>query len=638
MPGRMGEARSGEALFEKQRRALLRQYQQAARELRATIAREGATGFQIARSRILLDQVNGIAGQLRGKTETWTVRQMPLAFEAGRKASATELQRDLTDFSLIHKRAVEAASRRITTDVASALHSVAPYIEKVWTDTQQLIIREETMAALVTRGQILGLTPKQLKQRIVATMRDGALERLKDSAVPAALQFDLQNVAQGRVVRILCRDGKYRNYGLDYYGDLVARTASRQVATEGSLVAALEFDQDLVRWSVHANACPRCLPNQGKIFSITGRNKDFPLLTDDKRTPLHPKCGHSLNAVDEDFLRERGEYDRLAEFSSNGEAVTSMADYRAMVEGKPRVAVPKPEVPGWMKPTRMIGGDRKIIQAEGDAASAVLVHSAGTVTDVRSFSPLRVAKDLKDAAARKIGNALKDDSDFQAFYRKHPELQRRLADYPLDYNESELAAANLISLWSATSADDSAMSIAMQLAARTEFGLTDTWMGKSWGKVAGITGWADEVTQSGMRKFLRMQYDMTQLELKRQGIGELQLVRGASWDAPIKGVKWNRKREISQRISVSLQPMSSFSSSIYNADTFARREKYRMVFAARVPAERVISIPSIGSGCWDEAEFIVLGGSSFQAAAVTWVAPTSIKYELAEALALGAVK
>jgi len=99
------------------------------------------------------------------------------------------------------------------------------------------------------------------------------------------------------------------------YSELVAQTASRDAATEGTVRTAVALGMDLVRMSVHTGACPMCIPLQGKIYSISGRNPNFPPLTDDVRTPLHPRCGHSINPVSETALRLSGEHDRIAAFS-----------------------------------------------------------------------------------------------------------------------------------------------------------------------------------------------------------------------------------------------------------------------------------------------------------------------------------
>ena len=62
---------------------------------------------------------------------------------------------------------------------------------------------------------------------------------------------------------------------------------------------------------------------------------------------------------------------------------------------------------------------------------------------------------------------------------------------------------------------------------------------------------------------------------------------------------------------ITLQPLSSFSSSFSTARDFAGKnvsEKTQVLIAIDVPASDIFSMPGIGFGCLDEEEFVVKGG------------------------------
>jgi len=192
-------------------------------------------------------------------------------------------------------------------------------------------VREQQIARLIAEGIVEGLGPDELGRRIKQTLMDGASARLK-GYVPDALRLELERTARGEMIAIMCKDGKLRHYTLKRYGEMVARTATRQAATEGSIARTLSAGQDLVQMSVHSGACPVCLPSQGKTFSITGRTPGFPILQSQHRTPLHPNCGHSLIGVNRELMEERGMLEPMREMSSSAEVVPDIAALRGRLE------------------------------------------------------------------------------------------------------------------------------------------------------------------------------------------------------------------------------------------------------------------------------------------------------------------
>mgnify|MGYP001564772338 CR=1 FL=1 len=212
-----------------------------------------------------------------------------------------------------------------------ALASVAPNARRLWIDTQQRLVDERRLAELVAEERVVGLGPAELSRRIRQTLQDGATARLRGE-VSESLRKQLQEAAEGRWITILCKDGRLRRYDLRYYSQLVARTATRFAATEGTLRRVTIAGGDLVMWSVHVNPCvPLCLPRQGKVYSIFGRTPGFPRLTDMDKPPVHPHCGHVLVGIDPDFMRRRGVYDGLREFSASDRSVDSMAGFTRLM-------------------------------------------------------------------------------------------------------------------------------------------------------------------------------------------------------------------------------------------------------------------------------------------------------------------
>lgn len=311
---------------------LLKFYEQAEGRLSQLMGRSGVSNFEYRRTQLLVDQIDSITRALQEKQRGWSARYLPRAYRTGRDLTAASFNlTKLPSLTLMDRRSIEALVARMTTDTSEALRSIAPFAQRVWTDSQQVLIRETQLAEQIALGRVEGLGPVELGARLKQSFKDGATERLK-GYIPEALRTDIEAAANGKYVGIMCRDGVYRQYDLTSYSELVANTATRMAATEGSINATMEAGGDLVQISVHSGACEECLDLQGEVFSLTGATEGWPILTDEERPPIHPNCEHVLVGVDEDFLEARGQTDALQEFSNSDEVVDNIDEYEEMLE------------------------------------------------------------------------------------------------------------------------------------------------------------------------------------------------------------------------------------------------------------------------------------------------------------------
>lgn len=97
-----------------------------------------------------------------------------------------------------------------------------------------------------------------------------------------------------------------RNWSLHTYCAMVSRTTSRQAEVLAVLTA--DPEQDLYRISSHGTTCAICAPFEGRVYSKSGNDPDFPPLADafgkvDPAGPntlantylnIHPQCLHSV--------------------------------------------------------------------------------------------------------------------------------------------------------------------------------------------------------------------------------------------------------------------------------------------------------------------------------------------------------
>lgn len=112
--------------------------------------------------------------------------------------------------------------------------------------------------------------------------------------------------AKKRIVEMLQSDGMTtvsggagRNYRLDTYAELVARTTTREATNTATTSTADQLGYDLVKFTSHYPTCEVCAPIQGRVFSIGGKDARFPALSsvpgfNKGFKTIHPNCRHVL--------------------------------------------------------------------------------------------------------------------------------------------------------------------------------------------------------------------------------------------------------------------------------------------------------------------------------------------------------
>lgn len=102
-------------------------------------------------------------------------------------------------------------------------------------------------------------------------------------------------------------------YRPEYYAEMVARVKFHEAHSYASLAQAKNYGTDLVIVSSHNTTTVICQEFEGKIFSISGKDKRFPVLT--LSPPFHPNCLHLTFPQFESALEAQGKLDSFSAFS-----------------------------------------------------------------------------------------------------------------------------------------------------------------------------------------------------------------------------------------------------------------------------------------------------------------------------------
>lgn len=256
----------------------------------------------------------------------------------------TVLQRMVDDSWEYAPRMIEAQyAEGIVTEAgyqnARALTSADYSIVQRLTDNMMGHVVDASVTAKNTLEQRLERAIK-FGQRREGPVRTAALEsvalgKTMGSGAGAMAQTLLADLERQGITAFV--DGAGRNWGLSSYCSMVTRTASREASNAGVLFA--DPDHDLYQISNHNSPCPICAPLEGRVFSRSGDDQNFPPLTEafgliDEDGPndltncylnIHPNCWHVLVQWSPDNLTERqvAEVQEFSSFESNPRKVDS---------------------------------------------------------------------------------------------------------------------------------------------------------------------------------------------------------------------------------------------------------------------------------------------------------------------------
>jgi hypothetical protein len=118
-----------------------------------------------------------------------------------------------------------------------------------------------------------------------------------------------------RFITIIDKNKDPRRYGITYYSEMVFRTKWHEAQSAAVVTNNKNWDTDLIRVSNHNTATKICQAFEGKIFSLEGKNKDFPIADD--VPPYHPNCLHYITTTFEEALKAQGNYKEYSDFSKD---------------------------------------------------------------------------------------------------------------------------------------------------------------------------------------------------------------------------------------------------------------------------------------------------------------------------------
>lgn len=238
------------------------------------------TEANIARQNAILANIDKVLGATAAHTKTWAEKNVPLIYKSG----ADQVVRDVIaakapikvaiGFGTPHVRAIQVLTERTFVDFASGLTAVKRSARAAVTEATRLKLRDELGAAAI-QGETRNKTAAAIK-----------------------------NVLQ-RQGTVALEDRGGKQWQLDTYAQMLARTKHREIYNTGTSNRAVENGYDLVQIDRHG-ATDSCQDWEGEILSLTGSTPGYTTLQEAEDSEDHifgPNCRHSYAVYVSDLAR-----------------------------------------------------------------------------------------------------------------------------------------------------------------------------------------------------------------------------------------------------------------------------------------------------------------------------------------------
>lgn len=246
---------------EKHIQALVNMYRQGFINILNTLLQKERKGNVTVFYKDQLKNILDILAQLDVESAKWIQQVIPQIYQENYTQvlafiNKMGMQRKIKpNFAQVHQRAIDVIAQNMYNNLRQATQYAGRRIQD---EFRQAGI--DVMGEKYTEGLTWRETAKRLQDRLLTQGLTGFKDKLG------------------------------REWRLDSYAQMVARTTSREIATVATLNTCQEADIDLIQISSHYPTCEICAPLQGKVFSISGKDDRYPKLEEEYTPPIHPNC------------------------------------------------------------------------------------------------------------------------------------------------------------------------------------------------------------------------------------------------------------------------------------------------------------------------------------------------------------
>lgn len=329
-------------------RELIRQYEQAESEIREEIEKE-PEGSRGEYTRKLLASITATLAGLYAATEAWSDNNVPR----------------------IYNESVQQAQRGVNVQYKAAGMKPPDIGKMTSADFDAVSILQRNLNADLTNA--VDRVGRMMKDEIRKAGLQASFEKASSGQTVKRMQCNLVRMLEEKGIAAIeyMRGGKKCYMSLDAYARLVAQSTVHEARNVANINLGARIGNDLVKMSQHYGACPICVPYEGRVFSVSGANPNYPALYD---TPwssayqnMHPHCAHIVTQYIEE-LQSAEDIQKMREYSNRSfdvggkgwtkeqteQAERSLANYRTGAERKRKLYTDRKQ---WQNYRAVLGVD-----------------------------------------------------------------------------------------------------------------------------------------------------------------------------------------------------------------------------------------------------------------------------------------
>ena len=232
---------------------------------------------------------------LRKTTRKWSERAVPTTYDQNVRMQIKQIKntpirppKQNSYRKIINDQLSTASKSALKKDFDAtlfiALDGGEKTLNRLVSLTQQVNISEKRLNKIVGEDFVRGRAPQTTTQKLQKQLMAQALDK--------------------RYITIINKNGDPMQYTTAYYAEMVSRTKLSETQAISTANTAVAFGSDLIQISSHNTTTKICLEFEGKIYSISGKDPDFPPLVE--LNPFHPNCLHTSSVVFREVLEDRG--------------------------------------------------------------------------------------------------------------------------------------------------------------------------------------------------------------------------------------------------------------------------------------------------------------------------------------------
>lgn len=164
------------------------------------------------------------------------------------------------------------------------------------TDNVMLDLKAAIRTAKMNTNQSIMTALSEVQSELQAGVASASKKRKVTAKVAEA--FDKHGMTSFTTI-----DGK--KLPLDFYSEVVTRTNMQNAENRGRVDWFEDNGKDLVIINGVTPTCRHCYAHRGVVFSISGKDKRFQPLSEERTPPYHPNCMCYVEEYKEDELDDR---------------------------------------------------------------------------------------------------------------------------------------------------------------------------------------------------------------------------------------------------------------------------------------------------------------------------------------------